>query len=141
MATEYFKKINLQNTINDAAGLVAFDSTGDGNGVIALDTEKDAPRITTLGGYADSRTLGVVRISKEIYDALLKKKDSLKSRRQSNPNGLRAAQQPNPFTKSPSPAVPAVGTKKEPDLTPERPPNFEQFRSRTRKMVAEQKAQ
>ncbi len=140
---KYFKKINLANIITDESGKpVSFRSTNDGNGVIELDEAAAAPTLNLLDGFADQRIMGIVRISKEIYDELLKKKASMTSRRSSVLNRIRAAKAPDPFGKNRSPAAvaEAAGKPPEPDLKPELPPDFQQFRNRTRKLVAEQKA-
>jgi hypothetical protein len=140
MAIKYFKKINLQNTITDSAGkAIVFESTNNANGVIALDDAVAAPLIADLDKFADARLCGVVRVSKEIYEALLKKKASTPSRRPSDPlNQLRLAKQPDPFKQKVA-AVAGVAAKKPVvDLTPEIPPTFSQFKARTRRLMAEQ---
>jgi len=142
MAIKYFKKINLQNAITDSAGkAIVFESTNDANGVIALDDTVAAALIADLDKFADARLCGVVRVSKEIYDALLKKKASTPSRRQSGPlNQLRLAKQPDPFKQNQRAAVVAGVAIKKPavDLTPEIPPSLAQFRSRVRRLTSEQ---
>jgi len=143
MAMKYFKKINLQNTITDSAGkAIVFESTNDANGVAALDDVVAAPLIADLDKFADARLCGVVRVSKEIYDALLKKKVSTPSWRQSDRfSQLRTAKQPDPFKQNQKVAAVAVGGVKKPsvDLTPEIPPSFSQFRTRTRRLMAEER--
>lgn len=142
MAIKYFKKINLQNTITDSAGgPIVFESTNDANGVIALDDAAKSALIADLDKFADARLCGVVRVSKEIYDALLKKKASTPSRRPSvQSSQLRLAKQPDPFKQSQKVAAVAGTAVKKPaiDLTPEIPPTFAQFRTRTRRLTAEQ---
>lgn len=130
---KYFKKLNLQNTVTTASGnAISFTPTNDGNGVSAVE-ESDPVTIAALEMYADSRVGGVVRISKEIYDAKLKKKASTPSR---NPlNHLRVARQPDPFQKSPSPAGAAAGVEvKLPQVRDDLAPTFAQFRNQTRKL-------
>lgn len=130
---KYFKKLNLQNTVTtDSGNAISFTPTGDGNGVLAVE-ETEAEIVAALDGYADQRVGGVVRISKEIYDAKLKKKASTPSR---NPlNHLRVARQPDPFQKSQSPAVAAAGGDvKLPQVRDDLAPTFSQFRNQTRKL-------
>ena len=140
---KYFKKINLQNTITDSAGkVITFEPTNDSNGVRALDDTTDSALIADLDKFADARLCGVVRVSREIYEALLKKKASTPSRRQlSQFNQLRLAKQPDPFKQNQKVAAVAVAGVKKPavDLTPEIPPSFAQFRARTRRLNAEQR--
>lgn len=143
MAMRYFKKINLQNTITDSAGkAIVFESTNDANGVAALDDAVSATLIADLDKFADARLCGVVRVSKEIYDALLKKKASTPSRRQSDRfSQLRTAKQPGPFKQNQKVVAVAVEGVKKPkvDLTPEMPPTFTQFRTRVRRLKAEER--
>jgi hypothetical protein len=145
MAIKYFKKINLQNTITDITGkAIVFEPTNDANGVVALDDAVAAPLIADLDKFADARLCGVVRVSKEIYDALLKKKASTPSRRQLDRSSqLRLAKQPDPFSKSQKDVV-VAGTDGNPkpamiNSTPEIPPTFAQFRQRVRRLTEEEK--
>lgn len=141
----YFKKINLANAITDGDGKpIVFESTNDSNGIIAVDEVEKPAVAAALNKFADDRLCGVIRISKEIYDALFKKKDLLKSQRRSSPlNQLRVAKQPDPFNKNPvaEAAAAVAGSQPKVDLRPELPPNRSQFMQRTRQLKAGERPQ
>jgi hypothetical protein len=138
----YYKKINLANpvTYGDNKPIV-FVPTHDGNGVIELDEKEQVPQITALDQCCEKRMLGVIRISKEIHDALLKKKASTPLKRPFD--GLRVARQPDPFKspKSQSPAAVAADQPPKMDFTnpPDRPIGLNQFRERARRLSTPQR--
>lgn len=73
MATLYFHKHGVNNKIPNSVGVpFPFEKLGDAQGVLALDTEKNASDIADLKEWIKRRSGGISEITKEQFDDLKK---------------------------------------------------------------------
>lgn len=108
----YFRKERVSNAIKVNGQLILWEMVSRDTGVRQFNETKDAEVIAVLNGFADSRKMGVVRISPQIYDSQKKRRET-KTTSKPLPKGFGQAESPirvmdrESVLVKPKPAAPA----------------------------------